>query len=56
MKDEIANELEKFVKENPTADTLEIVQHFCEFGRMLEREEIKARRKKEDELPPFYGN
>lgn len=46
---------DKFIKENPTADSLEIAKHFFELGRNYEVEYQKAQKELEDKLPKYYG-
>lgn len=48
-KSKIEAELEKFIAENPYADTFEIAEHFAEYG-------IKAAHEIDNDLPPYYGN
>ena len=53
MKNIIETELEKFIAENPCADTMEIAEHFYNFGIKNSYAEMRRR---ESELPPYYGN
>jgi hypothetical protein len=45
----IEAELDKFLTENPNADTFEIAEHFAIVGARLAYET-------EQKLPPYYGN
>lgn len=56
MKETIINEFEKFLTENPYADSMELATHFFEFGIQYEKKNHKTLKEIEEELPPFYGN
>lgn len=59
MTEKIEKEFEKFVKENPYADSLEIAKHFFLFGVKYEMD-VQAKAKEmakefEKNSPPYYG-
>lgn len=56
MRDFIQLELDKFIKENPYADTYDIALHFYNLSTEDAEKEAKARKEFVDNLPPYYGN
>jgi len=54
--EKIVKELERFVAENPTADTLEIAEHFYELGKIKALEEWKPYNPYKAAGPLFTGD
>ena len=48
-------EFDRFVRENPCADSIEIAAHFFNLGVEKERERVKEEKEREVKLPPYYG-
>ena len=56
MKDYIQKEFEKFVNENPYADSMELAEHFFDLGIKKESEYFEKKKSLEANLPKYYGD
>ena len=56
MKKQIEKEFEKFVRENPYADSIELAEHFFDLGLKMQSEYFAKKKIAERNLPRYYGD